>query len=134
MLLNYGVGWIRLLRVPWTARRSSKSILKETSPGCSLEGLTLKLKKVDMTEHLSLSLLFYSYSHLRNLKNYRISLLVVSGDTLPCALLLLFPKKNSGKEKRMLRSCFQVIVLLQVVGLRDDWTLENYAHFVKVKV
>jgi len=99
-----------------------------------LEGLTLKLKKVDMTEHLSLSLLFYSYSHLRNLKNYRISLLVVSGDTLPCALLLLFPKKNSGKEKRMLRSCFQVIVLLQVVGLRDDWTLENYAHFVKVKV
>ena len=122
------------MRVPWTARRSNQSILKETSPGCSLEGLTLKLKKVDMTEHLSLSLLFYSYSHLRNLKNYRISLLVVSGDTLPCALLLLFPKKNSGKEKRMLRSCFQVIVLLQVVGLRDDWTLENYAHFVKVKV
>ena len=122
------------MRVPWIARRSNQSILKETSPGCSLEGLTLKLKKVDMTEHLSLSLLFYSYSHLRNLKNYRISLLVVSGDTLPCALLLLFPKKNSGKEKRMLRSCFQVIVLLQVVGLRDDWTLENYAHFVKVKV
>ena len=34
----------RLLRVPWTARRSNQSILKETSPGCSLEGLTLKLK------------------------------------------------------------------------------------------
>ena len=34
----------RLLRVPWTARRSSKSILKEISPGCSLEGLMLKLK------------------------------------------------------------------------------------------
>ena len=32
------------LRVPWTARRSNQSILKETSPGCSLEGLTLKLK------------------------------------------------------------------------------------------
>ena len=36
--------WRRLLRVPWTARRSNKSILKETSPGCSLEGLMLKLK------------------------------------------------------------------------------------------
>ena len=36
--------WRRLLRVPWTARISSPSILKETSPGCSLEGLMLKLK------------------------------------------------------------------------------------------
>ena len=36
--------WIRLLRVPWTARRSNQSILKEISPGCSLEGLMLKLK------------------------------------------------------------------------------------------
>ena len=36
--------WWRLLRVPWTARRSNLSILKEISPGCSLEGLMLKLK------------------------------------------------------------------------------------------
>ena len=36
--------WRRLLRVPWTARRSNQSILKETCPGCSLEGLMLKLK------------------------------------------------------------------------------------------
>ena len=36
--------WRRLLRVPWTARKSNQSILKETSPGCSLEGLMLKLK------------------------------------------------------------------------------------------
>ena len=36
--------WRRLLRVPWTARRSNQSILKEISPGCSLEGLILKLK------------------------------------------------------------------------------------------
>ena len=43
MLLNCGVGWT-LLRVPWTARRSHQSILKEISPGCSLEGLMLKLK------------------------------------------------------------------------------------------
>ena len=42
MLLNCSVG--RLLRVPWIARRSNQSNLKETSPGCSLEGLMLKLK------------------------------------------------------------------------------------------
>ena len=36
--------WRKFLRVPWTARRSNQSILKETSPGCSLEGLMLKLK------------------------------------------------------------------------------------------
>ena len=36
--------WRRLLRVPWTSRRSNQSILKEISPGCSLEGLRLKLK------------------------------------------------------------------------------------------
>ena len=42
MLLNCDVG--ELLRVPWTARRSNQSILKEISPGCSLEGLMLKLK------------------------------------------------------------------------------------------
>ena len=41
----------RLLRVPWTARRSNHSILKETSPGCSLEGLKLKLK-LQYTGHL----------------------------------------------------------------------------------
>ena len=38
------LGWRRLLRVPWTARRSNQSILKEISPACSLEGLMLKLK------------------------------------------------------------------------------------------
>ena len=42
MLLNCGVG--ELLRVPWTARRSNQSILKDISPGCSFEGLILKLK------------------------------------------------------------------------------------------
>ena len=36
--------WRRLLRVPWTAKRSNQSILKQISPGCSLEGLMLKLK------------------------------------------------------------------------------------------
>ena len=44
--------WRRLLRVPWTARRSSQSILKEIRPGCSLEGLMLKLKKLRYFGHL----------------------------------------------------------------------------------
>ena len=43
MLLNCGAGEERLLRVPWTARRSNQSILREIGPGCSLEGLMLKL-------------------------------------------------------------------------------------------
>ena len=44
-------GWRRLLRVPWTARRSNHSILKEISPGCSLEGLMLK-PKLQYFDHL----------------------------------------------------------------------------------
>ena len=45
--------WRRLLRVPWTARRSNQSILKEISPGCSLEGLMFKLKlKLQYFGHL----------------------------------------------------------------------------------
>ena len=43
--------WRRLLRVPWTARRSNQSILKEISPGCSLEGMMLKLK-LQYLDHL----------------------------------------------------------------------------------
>ena len=43
MVLNLWC-WRKLLRVPWTPRRSNQSILKEISPGCSLEGLMLKLK------------------------------------------------------------------------------------------
>ena len=43
--------WRRLLRVPWTARRSNQYILKEISPGCSLEGLMLKLKPVLWPPH-----------------------------------------------------------------------------------
>ena len=44
--------WRRLLRVPWSARRSNQSILKEISPGCSLEGLMLKLKLQYFGQHM----------------------------------------------------------------------------------
>ena len=71
--------WRRLLRVPWTARRSNQSILKEISPGCSLEGMMLKLKlqyfchlmrRVDslertlMLEGIMLNLKFQYFGHL----------------------------------------------------------------------
>ena len=45
--------WRRFLRVPWTARRSNQPILKESSPGCSLEGLTWKLKLQTFGEELT---------------------------------------------------------------------------------
>ena len=47
MLLNCGVREDKILRVPWTAKRSNQSILKEISPGCSFERLMLKLKLQD---------------------------------------------------------------------------------------
>ena len=50
--------WRRLLRVPWTARRSSQSMLKKISPGCSLEGLMLKLK-LQQFDHLMQSQLIW---------------------------------------------------------------------------
>ena len=51
--------WRRLLRVPWTARRSNQSILKEISPGCSLEGLMLKLKLQYFSHLMEKSWLFW---------------------------------------------------------------------------
>ena len=49
--------WRRLLRVPWTARRSNQSTLKEISPGCSLEGLMLKLKLMQRADSFEKTLL-----------------------------------------------------------------------------
>ena len=65
--------WRRLLRVPWTARRSNQSILKEISPGCSLEGLMRKLK-------------FQYFGHLMQ-----------RGDSLEKTLML---KKTEGAKRR----------------------------------
>ena len=65
--------WRRLLRVPWTARRSNQSILKEISPGCSLEGLMLKLK-------------FQYFGHLMR-----------RGDSFEKTLML---GKNEGRRRR----------------------------------
>ena len=69
--------WRRLLRVPWTAKRSNQSILKEISPGCSLEGLMLKLK-----------LQFFGY-------------LIQRADSLEKALMLgrIESKRRRGQQK-----------------------------------
>ena len=52
--------WRRLLRVPWTARRSNQSILKEINPGISLEGMMLKLKLQYFARYLFISIFFCS--------------------------------------------------------------------------
>ena len=63
--------WRRLLRVPWTARRSNQSILKEISPGCSLEGLILKLR-LQYFGHLMRRVdLFQKILMLRKIKDRR---------------------------------------------------------------
>ena len=56
--------WRRLLRVPWTARRSSQSILKEISPGCSLEGMMLKLK-LQYFDHLMWRVASFERPHVK---------------------------------------------------------------------
>ena len=57
--------WRRLLRVPWTARRSNQSILKEISPGCSLEGLMLKMKILILWPLKQKSWLIWTYLDAR---------------------------------------------------------------------
>ena len=63
--------WRRLLRVHWTARRSSQSILKEISPGCSLEGLMLKLKLQCFGHLMRRADLFKKTLILRKIKSRR---------------------------------------------------------------
>ena len=63
--------WRRLLRVPWTARRSNQTILKEISPECSLEGLMLKMKLHPVWDSLGfLDLGDYFLPHFREVFNY----------------------------------------------------------------
>ena len=63
--------WRRLLRVPWTAKRSNQSILKEISPGCSLEGLILKPKLQYFGHLMQRADLFENTLMLRNIEGKR---------------------------------------------------------------
>ena len=78
--------WRRLLRVPWTARRCNQSMLKEISPGCSLEGLMLKLKLqyfigVDNSKKENKMYSFFFFSEIGQSKdNYSLSNYYVSAN------------------------------------------------------
>ena len=88
--------WRRFLRVPWTARRSSQSILKEISPGCSLEGLMLKLK-----------LQYFGY-------------LMRRADSLEKTLML---GKIEGRRRRGQMRWFDDIIDSMDMGLGELWEL-----------
>ena len=88
--------WRRLLRVPWTARRSNRSILKEISPGCSLEGLMLKLKLqyfghlMGRTDSFEKTLILGGIGGMRRRGRRR--------NSLPTPLFLGFPGCSDNKE------------------------------------
>ena len=90
--------WRRLLRVPWTARRSNQSILKEISPGCSSEGLMLKLK-----------LQYFGHLMLR-------------ADSLEKTLKLGKIEGRRRRGRQRIR-CLDGIIILMDVGLDGLWAL-----------
>ena len=88
--------WRRLLRVPWTARRSNQSILKEISPGCSLEGLMLKLKPqyfdhlMQRTESLEKTMILGKIEGRRRRGRQRMKLLDGITDSMDMSLYTLW--------------------------------------------
>ena len=87
--------WRRLLRVPWTARRSNQSILKKISPGCSLEGLMLKLKLqyfghlIQRTDSLEKTLMLVRVESRRRRGRQRMRLLDGITDSMDMSLYKL---------------------------------------------
>ena len=114
--------WRRLLRVPWTARRSNQSILKEISSGCSLEGLMLKLKPqyfghlMQRADSLEKTLMLGGIWGRRRRRRQRMRRLIGITDSMGMSLGGLWVWWWTG------RPCVQRFMELQRV--RHDWVTE----------
>ena len=114
--------WRRLLRVPWTARRSNQSILREISPGCSLEGLMLKLKLqyfghlIQRADSFEKTLMLGKIEDRRRRGQQRMRWLDGITDTMDMGLV------DSGSWWWTGRPC--VLWFMGSQRVRHDWTAE----------
>ena len=127
--------WRRLLKVTWTARRSNQSILKETSPGCSLEGLMLKLKLqyfghlMPRVDSLEKPLMLGGIGGRRRRGRQRIRWLDGITDLMGMTLSKLW-------ELVMDREAWHAVIHGVTKGrtLLSDWTELNWTETIKKKV
>ena len=131
--------WRRLLRVPWTARRSNQSILKEISPGCSLEGLMLKLKLqyfghlMRRADSFEKTLMLGRIEGRRSKWQWRMRWLDGITDTMDMGL-------GDLQKLVMAREAWHAVVhgVAKIQTWMNDWTELNFPHynvsFVKAEI